>query len=1843
VLHRGRRRDDGTPVLLKTPRGTLQRGTPRGLLEREYEMLRGCSVPGVVRARELVRGGGSSVLVLEDAGAAPLDGLLRSGRLPLHAFFRLGTRLCTIVAELHRQDITHACINPRSILVQSADHEPSLHDFSLATRGQDQAAVPISHLLLGGALAYASPEQTGRMNRVVDYRTDLYSLGVTFYQALTGVLPFVSDDPLELTHWHLARMPTPPAEIDPTIPVVLSRIVLKLLSKTAEERYQSALGLREDLARCEGEWTARSAVAEFPLGQRDVSDRFLVSQKLYGREREVDALLGAFDRCCAGTTALTVVSGYAGIGKTALIQELYKPIVRQRGYFTSGKFDQIARMPYGGFIQAFRGLIRQLLTKGEHELAGWRARLSEALGSGSSVLAQVIPEVELMLGAQPPPPSIGPAEAQNRFRLAIQNFLRVLAQREHPLVVFLDDLQWADSASLDLLKPLLRSSEVQHFLLIGAYRDNEVDSGHPLARTLAALETEGVQLFRVALGPLALTDLTLLIHDTLHGELSAIEPLARLILEKTGGNPFFVIQFLKALREGGLLNFDYDRARWTFQMDAIARAGLTDNVIDLMTGKIQRLSARAQVALTLGACIGNQFDLHTFAIVNDQSDDDAAGHIREALEAGLIIPVAHPVEAEPEEWASAAAPRISPSYAFLHDRVQQAAYSLIPDDRKQLVHLTVGRLLLDRSDAAITEEKLFDIVHHLNLGRALIADQTERIALARLNLTAGRKAKSATAYDAALGYFTTGFTLLTEARWDTDYDLAFELHLESAECEYLCGRFDEAEQAYRPLLQRARTRLDRARIHNLRILQYEHVSRYADAIRAGGEGLALFGVVVPEAAEDKDKALAEELAAIQAQMGDRSIEALIDLPTMEDLEIQTVMKLRANLHTSCFLSGDKVLTLLNTSAMVRLSLVHGNIEESAYAYALHAAMLVGPVLEDHQSAYEFGLLALRLNERLHAPALRSKILMMFAWQISVWCRPLEASFPYTRDAFRIGKETGLFVDAAWALFNEAWLALLTCCQLDDLHAYAANVEYIRRIKMDHIADGHQVILQWGRALQGLTYDPVSLTDAVFDEAVYRREYESRRLFEMFHVVATLALRYTFGDFGGARDAARLAEDVIRRDFTGTIWDELRVFYHALTLAALHAPSTPREVEAELDALSARLARWAESAPHLFRLHHLIVAAELARARGRAEEAMVLYETAIGAAAGAGCPRERALANELYAVYRRDRGHSRVAAAWMLEARDAYAQWGAAAKVRDLERRYPDLLTPPATPAGETAQSTVRPLDLVSVMKAARAITVELELEGLLQTLMRIALENAGAERGYLLLDRRGDLVIEAEGAVDPPRVSVVQSLPFDENRHLSQAVVHYVRKTAESVVLGNATTDERFAGDPHIAATRPRSILCAPIVHQGKVRGMLYLENNLTADAFTADRIETLHILLAEAAISLENARLYGEMRQEVARRRQAEEDLRTALGEVESLKNRLHAENVYLQEEIRREHNFTEMVGSSPALLAVLRKVEQVARTDSTVLIHGETGTGKELIARAIHNRGARKDRPLVKVNCSAISAGLVESELFGHVKGAFTGAIERRVGRFELANGGTIFLDEVGELPVETQVKLLRVLQEHEFEPVGSNRTVPVDVRVIAATNRDLPEAVQAGRFRADLFYRLNVFPIVMPPLRERRGDIAQLVMFFLAHFAKKFGKKLDTVSRESMERLVSYAWPGNIRELQNIIERSVVLSQGSSLDLDPALLPAALSGEARGSKEGSASGAPSREETSTGPLTAPAALPTLEEVERGHILAALERTGWVIEGPRGAARILQLHPNTLRSRMHKLGIRRGSDGAP
>jgi predicted ATPase/transcriptional regulator with GAF, ATPase, and Fis domain len=1616
-------------------------------------------------------------------------------------------------------------------------------------------------------------------------------------------------------------VPRPPTAISQSIPEQLSRVVMRLLAKAAEDRYQSAQGVRHDLDVCRREWRDKESIAFFELGRRDFPDRLLISQRLYGRDSELLELTDAFEEALEGRPGLVLVRGRAGIGKTSFINELCRPLVRERGYFISGKFDQVARnVPYGALVQAFRNLMWQVLTDDESRLGAWRTGLSAALGSNAGVIGSVIPEIEFVIGRQQAPVPLDAVESQNRFRYVFRSFVQTFARLDHPLVLFLDDLQWVDAATLELLHLLITDPDSRALLVIGAYRDNEVTDGHPLSDAIARLTRDQARVRKLSLGPLSEPALLAFLADSLRADEAELAGLAALLREKTGSNPFFVIQFLRSLHNDGLLVLDREHGRWAFRLDAISAAGTTDNIVTLMTQRIQRLSTGAQDVLRLAACIGNAFRWETFLTASRLAPAAAEAGLVEALNEGLIGPAER--EYDPEFGTEGGV------YAFIHDRVQQAAYALIPEVERAGVHLGVGRQLLAECGTPVPDERLFEIVNHLNVGRLLVDDAAERLTLSRLNLAAARKAKAATAYTAALDYLSIGIDLCGVAEWERTYDLLFPLNFERAECLYLAGKFDDAERAHEPLYERAASKRDRAAVHELRVTFLENRSRYAEAVASGREGLSLFGITFPDDDVAIQRALQLELKRIQRLLGDRPIRSLATLADMDDDDVRTAMRLLTLMWAPVYISGHQRLTSLISATMVRLSIEHGNTEDSAYGYVTHA-ITVGPVEHRYAEAYEWGELALGVNERFGDIKRRAKIHQQIHAHVKLWRRPFAECVHHAREAAAVGLQAGDFAYAGYGAATESWPAFMASRDLTQfVREYTPALAFLTRVNMSGFRDAQRVMLNWALALQGRTADPLSLSNEHLDEAEFIARYSATApLFMTVLRCARLHLCVVFDDPVAGLEAVSRAQEVT---IPGTMWPVLEDFWSALVLAATHQSAAPEDqvrYALRIAAVARSLEELAGNCPENFRCMSLLVAAEqLVIDRGDRTKALSLYQEAIAYAVSSANLQMEALASDLCARRLMASGGDN-AREFIARACRAYDSWGATAKVQQLRRRFADLLGDGETartpsPAGLPAagEPELAALDVRSVLKVAQAVTSELELEALLRTLLTIAMENAGAERGVFFQALAADMlpVIEAVAGNDSVEVRRTGSHETAASP-LALGIVRYVRRTRQDVVIGDTSTDERFGGIAREAGAA-HSVLCVPVAHQGRLSGILFLQHSLSG-VFTPERTEIVRVLAAQAAIALANAQLYEDMKNEVDRRGEAERALRDALGQVEALKNRLQAENVYLQEEIGTQHNFNEIVGRSPALLDALRRVERVAPTDSTVLILGETGSGKELFARAVHNRSRRNDRPLVKVNCGAIAPGLVESELFGHVKGAFTGAIDKRVGRFELANGGTIFLDEISELPLEAQVKLLRVLQEQEFEPVGSSRTMRVSVRVIAATNRNLEQAVHDGRFRADLLYRLNVFPVEIPPLRERATDIPLLVSFFLSRIARTLGKPLHGVTARSMAQLQEYSWPGNVRELQNILERAAILAEGPIVNLESTL----------------ASGAPRRAEAVSQPVRAE----NLDDVQRQHILSVLKSTGGVVEGSKGAAVILGVHPNTLRSRMKKLGIRPSAAG--
>ena len=877
TLYRARQRGNDMPLLVVAP--TAERPLPQSLrrLEHEYSLAAELEPAWAAKPLAFTRHEGRAILVLADPGGEPLDRVLeRDGKQPLDLvrLLPLAIGMAAALGRVHQRGLIHKDIKPENLLVDDVGHV-WLTGFGIASRLPRERQSPAPPETVAGTLAYMSPEQTGRMNRSMDTRSDLYSLGITLYQMLTGVLPFAAADPLEWVHCHIARQPVAPADRG-AVPEPLSAIIMRLLAKNAEERYQTAAGLEADLRQCLSEWQSHGRIEPFALGTDDFSDRLLIPEKLYGREREIDALLAAFDRVVAqGTPELVLVSGYSGVGKSSAVNELHKVLVPPRGLFAAGKFDQYKRdVPYALLAHAFQTLVRQILVKSEAEVDHWRDTLLEALGPNGQLIVDLIPEVEFVIGKQPPVAELPPQEARGRFQLVFRRFLGAFAHPEHPLALFLDDLQWLDSATLELLEHLVTDPDVRHVLLIGAYRDNEVSPSHPLMRTLAAIRDAGAKTQEIVLASLGPEDVCRLIFDSLHCEGEAAVPLAQLIHEKTAGNPFFAIQFLMALAEESLLRFDPDAAGWTWDLDRIRAKGYSDNVVDLMVGKLQRLSDTTQVALQQLACLGNVAEITTLSMVFGQSEEGIHTGFLDAARNGLIF-------------------RTEGYYSFPHDRIQEAAYALIPESERAGEHLQIGRLLLSSLTEEGPGEHLFDVANQLNRGAALLTDHDEKVHVAAINLRAGRKGKASAAYASAREYFAAGMALLDERDWSSQYELTFGLWLERAECELLTGDFDTAGQLIGELMQRAASKVDEAAVGHLKVKFHVMRSEIQPAVEAALTCLRRLGIEIP-AHPTEDQVQAEYETLGQA-LDARSIESLIDLPLMTDPELVAATQVLSDL------------------------------------------------------------------------------------------------------------------------------------------------------------------------------------------------------------------------------------------------------------------------------------------------------------------------------------------------------------------------------------------------------------------------------------------------------------------------------------------------------------------------------------------------------------------------------------------------------------------------------------------------------------------------------------------------------------------------------------------------------------------------------------------------------------------------------------------------------------------------------------------------------------------------------------------------------------------------------------
>ncbi|BAE50751.1 AAA family ATPase [Paramagnetospirillum magneticum] len=1399
---------------------------------------------------------GRLTLTLSDPGGVPLSQVIASRSGPLRMadvarLLRLSALLARTLGRVHVKGLIHKDITPSNILIDEAGATVTFTGFGAASQLRREQRHNQGAESVCGTFAYMAPEQTGRMNRSVDSRSDLYSLGVVLYEMFTGLRPFSAVDPMEWVHCHIARQPSPPHDRVAGLPDQISAIIMKLLAKTAEERYQTAEGLASDLEACLAEWTTAGRISGFPLAGSDHSGILTIPEHLYGRERESDILLAAFRRVADdGMPELVLVSGYSGVGKSALVNQIHPAMVERDGMFGAGKFDQHKRdIPYSTFAQAFHTLIRQILGAPESDIRRWREAFLDAVGPNGGLLIDLIPQLELVVGEQPGVPELPPGEAQVRFLTVFRRFVSVLARPEQPLVLFLDDLQWMDNGSMKLLEHLMTHPEVRHLLLIGSYRDNEVDSSHPLMLSVETIRKGGRPVDDIVLKPLNEDDLGHLVADTLRCAGERAAPLVRLIHQKTAGNPFFAIQFLSTLAEEKLLWFDQSKAEWRWDLGRIGDMGFSDNVVILMAAKLRRLPEADQAELRRIACLGNGTTLGTLAMAYDRTEEECLGSLEKAIQAGFLI-------------------RNGDRLSFTHDRIQEAAYLSLPIAEMVATHLQIGRRMLESLSAEEVDDRLFDVIHHLNLGRQMITSQAERDLLAGLNIQAGRKAKASSANASARVYFTLARNLLGADCWDVAHDNTFALFLDLSECEYLVGNHAQADALFELLLGKAATDDQSAQVWRLRFRMFMVSGRFGDAVAVAVKALERFGLACPETEEDTASAVQAARQELAGLLKGRHVADLVRLPECHVPAVRALIGLIADAIPAVYHVRPLLYPFLGLTA-INLSLHHGVTEDSSAAFSGYSVSLVGR-FEDFRTGLEFSELALKLGERFDSAPLKGTLLFRHGYFVTPWSKPIASIMPVLEETFRTCLDTGNLIYAAYVAYASAWMLFEKGEPLDVVLAhmrkytpFAANARIPFAILMLRLQE------LFIAGLQGVELDvKPGIAGADSAENSYEALVATAHGYGIafYHVVRQVT-PYLMGRYEEALGAARETAALVPK-ISSSVIETSHHFYGALAITALYPSAEPERREEMAPWLAEhhrKLALWAEHCPETFAARAALIDAEMAALSGGGNEVMRLYERAILTAREHGQLHCEAIANERAGQFCLEQGLPSIAENYLRNARYCYTRWGALAKVAQLDQNFPRLAEAALADGAMTSFSgSADGLDLMTVIKAQQAVSGEIVLGKLVESLLRIVVEHAGADRGLLILRHGDSFRIEAEAVVEGDLIAVSTCAAPPTSDDLPLTVFQYVARTRERVVIDNAIGPNTYMTEGYAARSGVKSVMCLPVVTHGALSAVLYLENRLAAGAFTRKRVAVLDLLATQASISLENALLYTEMEERV-------------------------------------------------------------------------------------------------------------------------------------------------------------------------------------------------------------------------------------------------------------------------------------------------------------------------------------------------------------------------------------------
>lgn len=1550
-VYRARDAERDQSVIIKVIRIKNPSPSVIARLKHEYELAKSVAIDGIVKPVDLIYYDDTPALILEDFGGVSLKNILSRG-FTMKRFLSLSIRIAEILGELHQANVSHRDIKPHNILINPETDVLKITDFGISTEITHAHGDMVNSHVFEGTIAYISPEQTGRMNCGVDSRTDLYSLGVTFYEMLTGRLPFPFKDPMEIIHAHIARMPEPPHKITPYVPRPVSDIVMKLLAKSASDRYQNSLGLAADLKECLRQLTEKGRIDPFTLGSKDVSLRFFTSRHLVGRDNHLEELHQAFERISSGQVEMVLVEGEPGIGKSSLVNEIYKPIMEKQGHFIAGKFNRFQReVPYSAIVVAFQSLTRQLLSESDDQLRKWKTRLLKALGKTGKVLTGIIPEIEQIIGPQPDVPELGPEENQNRINFVFKNFVRTFADKEHPLVLFLDDMQWADSASLNLVSAVITDPRLGHFLCVGTYRAAEADDRHPFMMTCFAIKSAGIPIKTLHLTPISPEDINSLITTFMCCEPGTAYELAKVIHDKTKGIPFFINQFLKTLNDKKHLRLDVNQG-WLWDMDEIQDMEATENVVTFMAEKLHELPPVPLEIVSLCACIGNAFDMETLTLVSERTIDEIIATIDAFIQDGLLI-------------------QTGGIYRFYHERIHEAAYSLIPGEERERIHYKIGILELERSPEDKLINRIFSICDHLNQAGPHISGQESKLLLAGLNLKAGIKAKESAAYTSAVNYLETGIALLPDNIWQANYTLAYNLYSEQMECQYLCRRINESEKLFKIIIANAKTLPDQAKAYNTMLVLYTSMRSPEETVDFGLNALnKLFHIKISRNAGVAPVLF--ELLSAKRKLAQVGVDNLINLPVIVDEEMNACLQLIFTMGTPAFYINRNLFALLVLKGF-NLALQYDGTWIFASGGCIAFATIIQTVFGDFDMAYHMGEVALDLNERFQDRKTAGMVNHIFAFFIQHWKKHARNNVDTYRKANRLSMEAGDFMYAGHSANAITDCRLMIGDPLDEI--LAENISYddlMKIVKDPFIAARHRENNQFVYSLQGLTNTRESLSSQDYDEETYiERLYLEKNFFGLCYTLHYKVKRlYLFGMYEMALETNTELEKHIKIQM-GTQMIADHTFYHSLILTGLmlKTKKRPLSYKRKVHSNQRKMKTWSALCPDNFKHKHDLVDAECLAVDGHFSQAAVLYHKAMDGARENGYLNDEALACERLALFYLSHDMNHEAMVSMNRAYRCYGKWGAKAKQDDLAQMYPDVYadqkTAPKSVGTQEASSTsyiVKSMDFSTVMKVSQVISREIVLDRLLEKTMHMSITNAGAERGCLIFENEGELIVQASEDIGKGEKTILKAVPISQCHISCEAIVNYVHHSGESLILGNAQNQGPFVNDPHIMNNHCKSVLCMPIMNKEAMTCILYMENNLTAEAFTADRLEILRVITAQAAISLQNAKLYEEISKEINVRQHAEEAMRTSEEKYRSILEEM--QDVYCETDLIGNVTFInpaacvisgyrsgELIGSSFRRLLKLSDQKNLERYYTE--IHRTGRPGKPLACNLISRQG--------------------------------------------------------------------------------------------------------------------------------------------------------------------------------------------------------------------------------------------------------------------------------------------------